>query len=142
MIQPRKEWFRSSAQLIDIVPTLLDVAGATHPEQFNRNAIPALDGISLRPAFTGDRLDRSEPICVEHENNAFVRDGDWKLVGRGVSPAAGIVHAKWELYNIANDRTETTDLAKSHPALVKKMSDYWAVWAKRVNVYPKASRKR
>jgi arylsulfatase A-like enzyme len=142
MIQSRKDWFRSPAQLIDIVPTLLDVAGATHPEQFNGNAIPPLDGISLRPAFTGDRLDRSEPICVEHENNAFVRDGDWKLVGRGVSPAAGIVHAKWELYNIANDRTETTDLAKSHPALVKKMSDHWAAWAQRVNVYPKASRKR
>ncbi len=142
VIQPRKDWFRSPAQLIDIVPTLLDVAGATHPEQFNGNAIPALDGISLRRAFTGDRLDRSEPICVEHENNAFVRDGDWKLVGRGVSPTAGVVHAKWELYDIASDRTETTDLAKSHPALVKKMSDHWAEWAKRVNVYPKTARKR
>ncbi|MGI9473326.1 MAG: sulfatase/phosphatase domain-containing protein, partial [Rubripirellula sp.] len=65
MIQPRQDWFRSPAQLIDIVPTLLDVAGATHPEQFNENAIPALDGISLRRAFTGERLDRSEPICVE-----------------------------------------------------------------------------
>jgi arylsulfatase len=142
MIQPRKDWFRSPAQLIDIVPTLLDVAGATHPEQFNENAIPALDGISLRRAFTGDRLDRSEPICVEYENNAFVRDGVWKLVGRGVSPAAGVVHAKWELYNIASDRTETTDLAKSHPALVKKMSDHWAEWVKRVNAYPKTARKR
>ncbi|MEM7313204.1 MAG: arylsulfatase [Planctomycetota bacterium] len=141
-IQPRKDWYRSPAQLIDIVPTLLDVAGATHPDQLNGNAVPALDGISLRSAFTGDRLDRSEPICVEHENNAFVRDGDWKLVGRGVSPAAGIVHAKWELYDIANDRTETTDLAKSHPALVKKMSDHWAQWARRVNVYPKTASKR
>jgi arylsulfatase A-like enzyme len=79
---------------------------------------------------------------VEHENKAFVRDGDWKLVGRGVSPAAGVVHAKWELYNIASDRTETTDLAKSHPALVKKMSDHWAEWAKCVNVYPKTAPKR
>jgi arylsulfatase A-like enzyme len=142
MIQPRKDWYRTPAQLIDIVPTLLDVAGATHPKQFNDNAIPALDGISLRKAFTGDRLVRSEPICVEHENNAFVRDGDWKLVGRGVSPAAGVVHAKWELYNIASDRTETTDLAKLHPALVKKMSDHWSKWAKRVKVYPKTARKR
>ncbi|MDG2130985.1 MAG: arylsulfatase [Fuerstiella sp.] len=142
MIQPRKHWFRSPAQLIDIVPTLLDVAGATHPEHFNGNPIPTLDGISLRRAFTGDRLDRSEPICVEHENNAFVRDGDWKLVGRGVSPAAGIVHARWELYNIASDRTETIDLAESHPALVKKMSDHWAKWARRVNVYPKTAPKR
>ena len=124
------------------MPTLLDVAGATHPEQFNGNAIPALDGISLRSAFTGDRLERSEPICVEHENNAFVRDGDWKLVGRGVSPAAGIVHSKWELYNIAHDRTETTDLAILQPALVKKMSDHWAAWADRVKVYPKKASKR
>ncbi len=136
-IQPQKDWFRSPAQLIDVVPTLLDIAGATHPTQFNGNDIPTLDGISLRPAFTGNSLRRSEPICVEHENNAFIRDGDWKLVGRGVSPAAGIVNAKWELYNIAKDRTETTNLAQSEPALVKKMSDAWAAWAQRVNVYPK-----
>ena len=84
----------------------------------------------------------AKPLTPLSKPGSVVRDGDWKLVGRGVSPAAGVVHAKWELYDIANDRTETTDLAKSHPALVKKMSDYWAVWAKRVNVYPKASRKR
>jgi arylsulfatase A-like enzyme len=142
MIRPQTNWFRSPAQLIDIVPTLLDVAGAKHPERFNGYEIPSLDGISLRNAFTGEPLRRSQPICIEHENNAFVRDGEWKLVGRGVSPASGIVDAKWELYNIASDRTEINDLAKLHPDLVKKMSDHWAQWAKRVNVYPKPGRKR
>ena len=141
-IQPQKDWFRSPAQLIDIVPTLLDVADATHPEQFNGNTIPALDGISLRAAFTGEPLVRSQPICVEHENNAFIRDGDWKLVGRGVSPAAGIVDTKWELYHIANDRTETNNLVKSHPAQVKRLSNHWAKWAQRVHVYPKTAAKR
>ncbi|MDA7916385.1 sulfatase-like hydrolase/transferase [Verrucomicrobia bacterium] len=136
-IEPRKDWFRKQAQLIDVMPTLLDVAGATHPKRFNDNQIYPLDGISLRPAFNGNALKRSEPIFVEHEDNAFVRDGDWKLVGRKVSPAGGVVPAKWELYNIAKDRTETSDLAPTEPERVKKMASQWNAWAKRAKVFPK-----
>ena len=73
---------------------------------------------------------------MEHENNAFVRDGKWKLVGRGVSATNGVVPSRWELYDIEKDRTETNNLAATHPDKTKEMAGNGA-WAKRAMVYPK-----
>ena len=99
--------------------------------------IPALDGISLRPAFASTPLERNEPIFIEHENNAFVRDGDWKLVGRGVAANAAVDPSKWELYHMVKDRTETNDLASTHPDKVTELAKKWNAWAERAGVYPK-----
>jgi len=136
-IAPRESWYREPAQLIDIMPTILDVAGADYPATFHGNDIPPLDGISLRPAFAGKPLDRNAPIFIEHENNAFVREGDWKLVGRGVAGRQGVEPAKWELYNLASDRTETTNLAADYPEKVAELAAKWNRWAERARVYPK-----
>ena len=140
VIPPRKDWYREPGQLIDLMPTIIDVAGAKYPKRFHGNNIPALDGLSMRPAFTGNRLNRRAPIFIEHENNASVRAGEWKLVGRGVSAQPGVDRSKWELYNIPDDRTETNDLATKYPDRVKRMADQWDAWAKRVKVYPMGTR--
>jgi len=136
-IKPKKDWYREPAQLIDVVPTILDLAGADYPKTYKGNDILPIDGLSLRPAFSGKPLNRGKPFFVEHENNAFVRDGKWKLVGRGVSATHGVVPSRWELYDIEKDRTEINNLATSHPDKTKEMAGQWAVWAKRAQVYPK-----
>ena len=136
-IKPHKEWYGQSAQLIDVMPTILDVAGADYPKTYKDHDILPNDGISLRPAFGGKPLDRKGPIFVEHENNAFARDGKWKLVGRGVSASSGVVPSKWELYDIEKDRTETNNLAAAHPDKAKDLAEQWNAWAKRSKVYPK-----
>ena len=136
-IQPREDWYGVPAQLIDLVPTILDVAGVTYPKKFHGNDIPALDGVSLRPAFEGADLGREEPIFVEHENNAFIRDGDWKLVGKGVAGKNGVDPAKWELYDISADRTELNDLSAEKPEMLDRMAAQWQAWAERAKVYPK-----
>ncbi len=56
------------------------------------------DGESLAPLFGGADWTRERPIFWEHEGNAAVRLGEWKLVRRHG-------HA-WELYNMEVDRTE------------------------------------
>ena len=136
-IQPRSDWYREPAQLIDIVPTILAATQTEYPEEFHGNNIPKLDGISLLPCGEGKSLDRSGSIFIEHENNAFVRDGSWKLVGRGVTPASGLKAEKWELYNIDDDRSELHDVASTHPEKVADYSEQWQRWAERVGVYPK-----
>ena len=136
-IKRQDGWYSDPAQLIDVVPTILDVAGAKYPEKFHGNDIPALDGISLRPAFNGKSLKREDPIFIEHENNAFIRDGDWKLVGRSVATNKGTDASKWELYNMAKDRTETNNLVSTNPAKAKELAAKWEAWAKRAAVYPK-----
>ena len=119
-IKPRKDWYREPAQLIDVMPTILDLAGADYPKTYKGNDILPIDGLSLRPAFSGKPLKRGKPFFVEHENNAFVRDGKWKLVGRGVSASGGVVPSRWELYDIEKDRTEINNLAETHPDKTKE----------------------
>ncbi|MFN9911285.1 MAG: arylsulfatase, partial [Pirellulaceae bacterium] len=65
----------------------------------------------------------------EHEGNAAVRQGDWKLVrvGRG---------GAWELYDLRADRTEQHDLAARYPERVQALASAWEGWAERAMVKP------
>jgi arylsulfatase A-like enzyme len=141
-IARQTQWYRQPAQLIDVMPTLLDVAGADYRAEFSDQAIHPIDGVSLRPSFEGQPLNREEPIFIEHEGNAFVRDGQWKLVGRGVAGAKKVDAATWELYNMQSDRTETTDLSDESPEKVIELANKWDAWAERVGVFPKRTRQR
>ena len=140
-IAAQAEWYDAPAQVIDIVPTLLAVAGAEYPQQAHGNAIPALRGVSLSPAFDGQPIRREEPMYSEHEDNAFIVDGDWKLVGRGVSTHDGPKRERWELYHLARDRTELNDVSAANPGRTQRMASAWLKWAKSDRVYPKPKQK-
>ncbi|MEM1443709.1 MAG: sulfatase-like hydrolase/transferase, partial [Verrucomicrobiota bacterium] len=139
-IESHDDWYTDPAQLIDVLPTLIDVAGAEYPEERLGKEVAALDGVSLRPAFGGEDLNRSEPIFVEHERHAFARDGKWKLVGKDVSTIEGTKSGRWELYDMESDRTETNNLAKSEPKKLAELAAQWESWAEGVGVYPRGKR--
>ena len=139
-IKAGRDWFREPAQLIDVMATVVDVTGAKYPTTFHDHPIIPLDGLSLSPAFDGKSLARKSPICIEHENNAFIRDGEWKLVGANIAQPSGLKPEKWELYQINKDGTELNDLASKFPDKVKALSDQWETWAKRVGVFPKPTK--
>ncbi len=84
--------------LIDIMATACEVSGAIYPAEFNGHAILPKEGTSLVPAFSGKPLHRWKPIFWEHEGNRAIRSGDWKAVMK--------FKGEWELYNIAEDRTD------------------------------------
>jgi arylsulfatase A-like enzyme len=116
------------AQVIDLMPTILDGAGALYPREYRGQAIPAMEGVSLRPALAGRALSRKQPLFWEHEGNRAVRSGQWKLVStypRG-----------WELYDMTADRVERNDLAARRPDLVKALAAAWDAWAARTHVDP------
>lgn len=117
------------AHLIDIMATCVDVAGAKYPTEYHGIPIKPREGVSLRPAFSGESVQRREPIFFEHEGNRAVRDGTWKLVAKGPQ-------GEWELYDMEHDRTEQHDLASQHPDRVKTMSEQWLTYAKRAQVIP------
>jgi arylsulfatase A-like enzyme len=112
--------------VIDVMPTVIDVTGARYPREFKGQAIQPMEGISLRPAFAGRPLTRSQPLFWEHEGNRAVRSGNFKLVS--TYPCG------WELYDMAADRVEANDLAARHPAVVRTLAAEWDAWAKRANV--------
>ncbi len=115
-------------QLPDIMATVLDVADAPYPREYNGNEILPLEGESLVPSFTQDDPERG-PLFWEHEGNAAVRMGKWKLVRNYPGP--------WELYDVEADRTEMNNLAARHPERVREMSEHYAAWAQRCGVIPR-----
>jgi arylsulfatase A-like enzyme len=136
-VQPRTEWYREPAQLIDVMPTLVELTGAIYPKSLDGHDVLLGEGVSLVPAFDGKQLARKDPLFMEHEGNAFIRDGDWKLVGRAVAPTKGVQPDKWELYNLKTDGTEMNNLAETEKDRATTMAARWDAWSKRVGVYPK-----
>ena len=119
---------RQPAHLIDLMPTIVDLTGARYPTEFKGNAIQPMEGVSLRPIFTGRPITRAQPIFWEHEGNRAVRSGNWK----SVSTYPG----EWELYDMTTDRVERTNVAAQHPDIVATLGAAWDAWAKRANVDP------
>lgn len=62
-------------------------------------------------------------------------DGDWEVVTRH-QPLTAFGDHEWELYNLADDRTETRDLAAEHPDRVAEMAAGWEAAAQANQVYP------
>jgi len=118
------------ASIEDFMPTLLQLCGASYPRQRNGQSILPYQGASLVPVFNGSSL-APRALCVEHEGNRMVREGDWKLVALEGKP--------WELYNLADDPTEMRDLAAREPARASQMSADWESWAQNNNVKPRPS---
>jgi arylsulfatase len=112
--------------LVDIMPTLVEVAGAAYPAESGGKAIDPMEGISLAPLFSGDGIARKSPIFFNHEDNRAVRDGRWKIVALAGKP--------WELYDMAADRTESRDLAAEQPERLAAMAAQYEEWAKRTRV--------
>ncbi len=119
---------REVGHIIDIMPTLLEVAGARYPEERNGKETLPLEGKSLVPLFTGGTWEEPRWIFWEHQGNRAVRHGRWKLVAGHNEP--------WELHDMEEDRTETQNVSADKPAVVKQLSEAWQDWAARVGVRP------
>jgi arylsulfatase A-like enzyme len=114
--------------LPDIMATIVDITGVAYPQAYAGRDVLPLEGQSLAPAFDADVIERA-PMFWEHEGNAAVRVGDWKLVRK--FPGA------WELYELQADRTELNDLAAAHPERVEDMAAQYEAWAQRCGVKPR-----
>ncbi len=128
--QPNR-WVHDPVHLIDVMPTLCEVAQATYPATFAGHDITPVEGISLVTSLAGAPLP-ARSIYYEHQEARAIRRGDWKAVWSKRMP----FEPSWELYNITQDRCETRDLSSQHPDKVRELSEAWLEWARKVNVYP------
>jgi len=128
---------REAGHLIDIMPTCLEIAGATYPDEFNGNKTLKPEGLSLVPVFKNRKLNRKY-LFWEHEGNRAIRMGKWKLVSRVKTPMefTSDDENSWELFNLDKDPSETTNLAGRRPHKVKKMALKWEKEAVRIQAKP------
>ncbi|CAD5110087.1 arylsulfatase [Zestomonas carbonaria] len=117
----------------DVLPTLLDLAGATPPsvKYRGRDVIPP-QGASLLPLLQGrDSLvhSRDEPMGWELNGNAALRKGRMKLLFDVKDPQAA-----WRLYDLAADPGERRDLAAERPDVLADLLRDWRAYARRNNI--------
>jgi arylsulfatase A len=113
--------------LTDLVPTLLEAAGVDVAK-----TIGPLDGVSLRDVFHGGPLP-PRPLFWHFPNytnqggrpGGAVRDGDWKLIEQ-------YENGSLELFNLAEDPGETTNLAESQPQRAAALRDKLRSWRESV----------
>ena len=106
--------------LIDLMPTMADLSGATLPD--------GLEGLSLLGQLQNRSVTREHPLYWEFNYGRAVRRGDMKLVAKG--------NSKWQLFNIANDRSETKDLSAQMPEVTSELNELWEDWWQESTSYP------
>ncbi len=125
----QEQWIRDPAHMLDVLPTLLEVAGAKYPVNLNGHQVTPLEGTSLLPAMRGAAM-AERVLGFDHQAAHALRKGDWKAVYSKRMPH----ELQWELYNLADDRCEMHDLADTQPERVQAMAAEWEQWARRIGV--------
>ena len=122
---------RVPSQLVDVLPTIADAAGAGYPTQRDGHDVPAAGG--REPAAGAPRRARSageRDLFWEHEGNCAVRRGRWKLVRKHRRPVGALRH-RGRPHRAARPAPST------HPELVATLDDAWQSWADRCGVIPR-----
>lgn len=124
---PADSWCSEVGHIIDLLPTCAELAGVEPQQERNGQPVIPIEGRSLLPLFKGQQRDGHESLYWEWAGNRAVREGDLKLCwDRKVK--------QWELYDIAQDRTEMHDLAAQRPEDVERLSQRWFDWAARTGL--------
>ena len=105
----------------DILPTVLDATGTKALTELDGHAIQAVQGESFLPLLQNQNWQRQVPVYFEHEGNAAVRDGAFKLVK--------LHGGDWELYDMEADRTELHNIATGNDAIIKDLQTRYQHWA-------------
>ena len=134
--------------VIDIVPTLLEVAGISAPEYVDGIKQAPIEGTSL--AYTFDAKNAKEPS--RHKTQYFEMMGQWALYHEGWFLGTKVNRAPWEafgpanpdplnnqvleLYNLSKDFSQSENVAAQNPDKVKELKTMFIAEAKKYQVFP------
>lgn len=116
-IKAKNQLRHMPSHVIDVVPTILELTGATAPAKWKDEPVPKRPGQSLVKSFQEDPPEPREELWWLHEENKALRAGNWKIVAAKGDP--------WELYDLKTDRGETKNLAAEQPERVKTLAARW-----------------
>ncbi|MEQ8749376.1 MAG: arylsulfatase [Amphiplicatus sp.] len=129
-------YVRRPISVLDIVPTVLELAKIAHPApQFDGRSVAALAGRSFAglladtTASKGQADDAHRAIGWELMGWRALRRGNWKLLWDPYDESDG-----WRLYNLKADPNEAFDLSEVRPEELSQMIDAWKTYAAQNNV--------
>ncbi|MDD0841243.1 arylsulfatase [Pseudomonas sp. Gutcm_11s] len=111
--------------VMDIVPTLLQLAGTEHPgTTYQGREVLPLRGRSLLPYLQGQEAQphsQDETTGWELFRARAIRQGDWKALYIPKPDGPG----RWQLYHLKRDPGEIHDLAEAEPERLNKLIGHW-----------------
>jgi arylsulfatase A-like enzyme len=112
---PAGKDFAEPISALDLMPTFVSLAQAKIPDN--------LDGVDVLPFLRGEKAGTPHArLFWKMDGKAAVRQGNWKLV------LTSAMMKKPELYDLADDRSESKNIAAQHPAVVAEMQRAYNVW--------------
>jgi arylsulfatase A-like enzyme len=121
---------------IDVVPTILELAGIEEPSVVKGVEQKPIEGVSLAYSFEDpSKASKRETQYYEMLGNRAIYHKGWKAVTRHVS-GTSFEDDQWELYHVENDFSETTNLADSESEKLQELIELWWQQAEQYNVLP------
>ncbi len=130
--------------VIDVVPTILDVADLPEPYMVNGIAQKPIEGVSMAYTFEDAKApDRHTTQYFEMFGNRGIYHDGWSAVTKhrtpwimGAGQQIALADDRWELYNTMEDWSQANDLAASMPEKLRELQDLFFVEAAKYNVFP------
>lgn len=119
----------SFSTVMDILPTILDLAGVAHPgTSFRGRQVVPVRGSSWVPHLSSETEafhDEEKHITGwELFGLRAIREGSWKALFMNAPRGK----EKWELYDLKNDPGEVHDLADEKPELLERLVSHWETY--------------
>lgn len=133
IIKPPKQWeapedhITKPVHVMDIMPTLLDLANLDHPANDVSNELLKMQGSSINHLLKGEK-------GIDFDDRGFgselfgiraYRKGNWKILKLPEPYGSG----KWQLYDLSSDPGETKDLAEIHSKVLTDLAEQWDAYA-------------
>lgn len=132
----------------DIASTILEVAGLSMPNEIAGTKQVPLDGVSFAYSFDSPHApSRHRRQYFETWGNRAMYEDGWIAAARHrlpwksgptdhLEPMKTYASDKWELYNLDEDFTQSTDLSRKHPERLERLRILFDAEAAENNIYP------
>ena len=121
--------------VMDIAPTMLELAGIPHPETYEGREVLPMAGESWASMMAGETASARGPddwLGFEFLGMRALRQGDWKLLW--LYEPVGI--DDWQLFNVVEDPAEMIDLSDQSPGKKEELLASWAAYVEQFNIIP------
>jgi arylsulfatase len=131
--------------VIDVAPTILEVAGITEPAMVNGVPQTPIEGTSMAYTFAPENAAAPTRRFTQYfemfGNRALYHDGWMASCRHGRLPwinfgSFDFGEDRWELYHIDEDFSQSIDLAGQHPEKLRELQDLFMAEAAKYNVLP------
>lgn len=110
---------------MDLMPSVLELAGVHYPERFADRTLLPLQGRSMLAGLASTNAQPQRELGWELYGRRSLRKGDWSVQMQ--APPYGSGH--WELYDLANDPSTLHDLSAQYPEKTAELAADWSRYA-------------